>query len=120
MSGYAPEYDIGGVKDPFLQVKILELLGKLGAGNSDASDEMSDVLAQIATNTESSKNTGNSVLSECVRTIMSIEASQGLRLLAINILGRFLVNKENNIRFVALLQLIKVVDIDYQAVQRQR
>ena len=45
MSGYAPEYDIGGVKDPFLQVKILELLGRLGADNADASDEMSDVLA---------------------------------------------------------------------------
>lgn len=45
MSGYAPEYEIGGVKDPFLQVKILELLGKLGHGNSEASDEMSDVLA---------------------------------------------------------------------------
>ena len=118
MSGYAPEYDIGGVKDPFLQVKILELLGRLGAGNAEASDEMSDVLAQIATNTEASKNTGNSVLSECVRTIMAIEASQGLRLLGINILGRFLVNKENNIRFVALQQLIKVVEIDYQAVQR--
>jgi len=48
------------------------------------------------------KNTGNSVLAECVRTIMMIEASQGLRVLAINILGRFLANKENNVRFVAL------------------
>ena len=55
MSGYAPEYEIGGVKDPFLQTKILELLGKLGHGNSEASDEMSDVLAQVATNTENTK-----------------------------------------------------------------
>ena len=45
MSGYAPEYEIGGVKDPFLQVKIIELLGRLGKGNSESSDEMSDVLA---------------------------------------------------------------------------
>lgn len=75
MSGYAPEYEIGGVKDPFLQVKILNLLRKLGEKNSDASDEMSDILAQIATNTESTKNPGNSVLSESVRTIMGIEAS---------------------------------------------
>ena len=45
MSSYAPEYEIGGVKDPFLQVKILNLLRKLGEKNSDASDEMSDVLA---------------------------------------------------------------------------
>ena len=77
---------------------------------------MSDVLAQIATNTETSKNTGNSVLAECVRTIMKIEASQGVRVLAINILGRFLANKENNVRFVALQELIGVVDIDYNAV----
>ena len=102
MSGYAPEYEVGGVKDPFLQVKILELLGRVGVGNAEASDEMSDVLAQIATNTEGTKNPGNSVLSECVRTIMSIEASQGLRVLGINILGRFLANKENNVRYVAL------------------
>lgn len=70
MSGYAPEYEIGGVKDPFLQVKILEILGRIGHGNTDASDEMSDILAQIATNTENTKNPGNSVLAECVRTIM--------------------------------------------------
>ena len=102
MGGYAPEYEIGGVKDPFLQVKILELLGRLGKGSAEASDDMSDILAQIATNTENSRNTGNSVLSECVRTIMAIEASQGLRVLGINILAKFLTNKENNVRFVAL------------------
>jgi AP-1 complex subunit gamma-1 len=75
MSGYAPEYEIGGVKDPFLQVKILELLAKIGAGHADTSDEMSDILAQIATNTEQSKNPGNSVLAECAKTIMAIEAT---------------------------------------------
>jgi AP-1 complex subunit gamma-1 len=120
MSGYNPEYEIGGVKDPFLQVKILELLKYLGEKNSEASDEMSDILAQIATNTESTKNPGNSVLAECVRTIMGIEASQGLRVLGINILGRFLMNKENNVRFVALQSLQSVVEIDYNAVQRHK
>lgn len=45
MSGYAPEYEIGGVKDPFLQVKIIEIMGRIGHGNSEASDEMSDILA---------------------------------------------------------------------------
>ena len=113
MSGYAPEYEIGGVKDPFLQVKILELLGKLGHGNSEASDEMSDVLAQIATNTENTKQPGISVLAESVRTIMQIEASGGLRVLGINILGKFLQKQtadkkenHNNVRYVALQQLI--------------
>lgn len=53
----------------------------------------------MATKTESNKNAGNAILYECVETIMSIEDNGGLRVLAINILGRFLSNRDNNIRF---------------------
>ena len=45
MSGYNPEYEISGVKDPFLQVRILQLLKRLGEKDSAGSDEMSDILA---------------------------------------------------------------------------
>ena len=102
MGSSAPDCEVGVVKDPFLQVKILELFGYIGHKNEESADEMSDMLAHIATNTETTKNPGNSVLSECARTIMRIEASQGLRVLGINILGRFLMNRENNVRYVAL------------------
>ena len=44
---------------------ILKLLRFLGAGDADASDEMNDVLAQLATNTEGAKNSGNAILYEC-------------------------------------------------------
>eukprot|EP00249_Psilotum_nudum_P024471 c29194_g1_i5 orf=436-3120(+) len=119
-SGYAPEYDVGGIMDPFLQIKILRLLRLLGHGDADSSDAMSDILAQVATNTESNKNAGNAILYECVQTIMDIEAIGGLRVLAINILGRFLSNKDNNIRYVALNMLMRAVAVDTQAVQRHR
>jgi AP-1 complex subunit gamma-1 len=43
----SPEYDIHGVTDPFLQVKILEVLAYFGKDNPDASEEMNDILASV-------------------------------------------------------------------------
>ena len=55
----------------------------------------------MASKTESNKNAGNAIPYECVQTIMSIEENGGLRVLAINILGKFLSNWDNNIRFLS-------------------
>lgn len=119
-SGFAPEHDVNGITDPFLQVKILQLLRVLGRGDSHTSEQINDILAQVATNTESAKNVGNSILYESVLTILDIEADSGLRVLGVNILGKFLQNKDNNIRYVALNTLIKVVAVEPNAVQRHR
>ncbi|KAJ1360749.1 hypothetical protein KIN20_019799 [Parelaphostrongylus tenuis] len=111
MSGYSPEHDVTGISDPFLQVKILRLLRVLGKDDPRATEEMNDILAQ---------NVGNAILYETVLTIMEIKSESGLRVLAVNILGRFLLNPDKNIRYVALNTLLKTVAIDYQAVQRHR
>lgn len=118
--GFSPEYDVGGVTDPFLQVKILRLLRLLGEGDAETSDQMNVVLAGVATNTDNVRNVGNSILYECVNTIMGIDSEAGLRVLAINTLAKFLAHRDNNIRYVALNTLCTVVNIDMEAVQRHR
>ena len=117
---------MSGITDPFLQVKILRLLRMLGKGDLHASETMNDILAQVkphysvftmvsdsreqvATNTDSTKNVGNSILYETVLTVLDIEADSGLRVMAINILGKFLSNRDNNIRY--LLSILNYTNV---------
>lgn len=119
-TGYSKEHSISGISDPFLQVQILRLLRILGRNHDESSDAMNDLLAQVATNTDTSRNAGNAVLFETVMTIMDIRSAAGLRVLAVNILGRFLLNSDKNIRYVALTSLLRLVQSDHSAVQRHR
>ncbi|EHB00034.1 AP-1 complex subunit gamma-like 2 [Heterocephalus glaber] len=119
-TGYSTEHSISGISDPFLQVQILRLLRILGRNHEKSSETMNDLLAQVATNTDTSRNAGSAVLFETVLTIMDIHSAAGLRVLAVNILGRFLLNSDKNIRYVALTSLLKLVKSDHSAVQRHR
>lgn len=120
LSGYSPDHDVSGISDPFLQVRLIRLLRVLGKNDAEASEAMNDILAQVCTNTETTKNAGNSILHETVLTIMDIKSEPALRVLAVNILGRFLLNTDKNIRYVALNTLLKVVHADLGSIQRHR
>ena len=55
------------------------MLRILGHNDESTSEIMNDILAQVATNTETTKNVGNAILYETVLTIMDIKSESGLR-----------------------------------------
>ncbi|CDK27897.1 unnamed protein product [Kuraishia capsulata CBS 1993] len=122
-TGFSPEYDVAGVPDPFLFVSLLQTLRVLMA--DDYSDEknidrLTDLLTQIASKVETLKNAPNAVLYEVVKTIFEIQSDSSLKILGVNVLGKFLGSKDNNSRYVALNTLLTVVQHEPKAVQRHR
>eukprot|EP00177_Eucheuma_denticulatum_P002156 GFKZ01003847.1.p1 GENE.GFKZ01003847.1~~GFKZ01003847.1.p1 ORF type:complete len:1073 (-),score=155.91 GFKZ01003847.1:2843-5671(-) len=113
-TNHSGEPIIGGVRNPFLQVKLLSTLRTLLEGQAPQNllEDASDVLAQIAANTKDSKVAGCAVLYECVRTIMSLNVDSSLHGLCSSILGKFLSHKEPTVRYIALQELTRVIDID--------
>lgn len=139
-SGYMPEYDVLGVADPFLQVLLIRTLRQMAAAPHFPQphlDLLNDVLTEVTLRVEGSsvgasaaapaapaaatgKNVAHAILYECVRTIFAINSDQLLKILGVNLLGKFLQTKDNNIRYVALDLLLLVIAIEPMAVQRHR
>ena len=117
-TNYAPEYDVNGITDPFLQIRILEVLGFFGRSSSKENEELEALLNTIPSNTDTTrKNTGNAVLYELVRCIFSYDSSKSLKSLGGSILGQFLNNKDNNYKYLALNTLNDIAKIDIDTVK---
>lgn len=123
IKNFEPEYDIQGTCDPFLQcesIYTLRLFFEQTLDLSQYQNKFCDLLTQIATNTDGAKNCGQAILYETARTIFSLNLEQPLRVLGVNILAKFLSQKDNNTKYVALNTLLKVVDQEPETVQRHR
>lgn len=122
-SGYIADYEVSGIPDPFLQVTLLTTLRILAVDENCSArylEEINDILTQVASNIESGKNAAHAILYECVKTIFAIQSDQALKILGVNLLGKFLSTKDNNTRYVALDTLLTVINIEPLAVQRHR
>lgn len=123
LGGYLPDYDVNGVTDPFLQVALLSTVRILAMDENctpENQEAINDVLTQVVLNLDVGKNAAHAVLYECVKTIFAVKSDQSLRVLGVNILGKFLPIKDNNTRYVALEMLLTVIDYEPLAVQRNR
>jgi AP-1 complex subunit gamma-1 len=109
-SGFSLDYDVGGLNDPFLQVKVLRLLRALGEGDAAASEAMADALTHLATAVDGNRNVGQAVLYEALTTILRVRSDDALRTMAVSILARLLTSHtDNNLRYVGLALLHRIV-----------
>lgn len=84
--------------DPFLQVKVLEILALL----KSPSDDLDEVLASIVSTADMKRSDGRAVLLQAVQTIVAVAKKPSLRTLAFSQIGRLLSFRESNVLYSAL------------------
>ena len=114
---YSSNYDFEGTTDPFLQVKLLEIISIFYQDSSTIDEDLHNLLASISTNTDSTKNPGQSILYELVKTIYTIKGNNDLKDLCTNILSKFFSSNDVSLRFIALSLLVEIAKNDLKKAQ---
>ncbi|GBE61552.1 adaptin N terminal region family protein [Babesia ovata] len=114
MFGGGREYEINGVNDPFLKVKLLALIKRVFAKCRDqvpGNQQLYDIVAQVVKTTSISNNASNSLLYECVRTIYSEVHDPKFNQLGKDVVQKFISTNDNNVKYIALGILNNLVDV---------
>ncbi|CDR95234.1 adaptin N terminal region family protein, putative [Babesia bigemina] len=114
MFGGGREYEVNGVNDPFLKVKLLALIRRVFAKSRDqvpGNQQLYDIVVQVVKTATISNNASNSLLYECVRTIYSEVHDPKFNQLGKDVVEKFISTNDNNVKYIALGILNNLVDV---------
>ena len=119
-SSFMPDFDVSGITHPFIQCKILQLMGILGKNDKANSALMYSVLQFVIQNTSNSRNVGNSILFESVKTILTIESDEKTLQSAVNVLIKLLNGKDPNYKYVSLEYLQRLLEFATPTISKHK
>ncbi|EPS59762.1 hypothetical protein M569_15042, partial [Genlisea aurea] len=104
-------YDYHQMPAPFIQIKLLKILGVLCSGDKKASEQMYTIVGEIMRKCDTASNIGNAILYECICCISSSVPNPKLLEAAANAVSNFLRSDSHNLKYLgidALSRLIKI------------
>ncbi|GFE54682.1 adaptin N terminal region family protein [Babesia ovis] len=114
MFGGGRDYEVNGVNDPFLKVKLLSLLRRVFAKCRDqvpGNQQLFDIVSQVVKGATTSNNASHALMYECVRTIYSEMHDPKFNQLGKDVVQKFISTNDNNIKYIALGILNNLVDV---------
>lgn len=106
------DFDYHKVPAPWMQVKLLKLMGMLGANDQSASEGMYEVIRDCLQRAETQGSAAYAVVYECLGTITKMYPSPELVEMAANSIGRFLTAENNNLKYLGITALVAVVQVN--------
>ena len=107
------DFDYHRLPAPWLQMRMLEILGRLGEGDKRASEQMYDAIGEVMRKAdEVSANIGYAIVYQCLKTITQIYPNPPLMENAAQLVSRFLTADNNNLKYTGITGLISIVKIN--------
>ncbi|KAJ3443524.1 ap-4 complex subunit epsilon-1 [Anaeramoeba flamelloides] len=107
------DFDYHQIHAPWIQIKILKILGYLGQDDLKASKEMYNIIIETTKKAEIGFLNGITaacgIMYECIRTITKIYPEQKLLNAASEEVGKFVTSSSNNLRYLGITALIHLV-----------
>ena len=107
------DFDYHRMPAPWLQVRILEILGILGENDKRASEQMYEILSEVMRRADDTGvNAGYAIVYQCLTTITKIYPNPSLIETAAQLVSRFLTAENNNLKYTGITGLISIVKIN--------
>ncbi|XP_071788543.1 AP-4 complex subunit epsilon-1-like isoform X2 [Asterias amurensis] len=106
------EYEYHGVSAPWMQIKLLRMLARLGAEDIHYSSLMYDILEDILQQSSAlSHNIAFAVQYECLITVATIHPNEPLLIKAAQCIGKFLKSFNYNLKYMGICALSAILKV---------
>mmetsp|Transcript_87521 Transcript_87521/g.137026 ORF Transcript_87521/g.137026 Transcript_87521/m.137026 type:complete len:970 (+) Transcript_87521:186-3095(+) len=106
------EFDYHRMPAPWLQVKLLSILGQLGTADQKASEQMYEILQECMRRADSGVNVGYAIIYECVKCITRIYPDHNLLEQAASNISRFISSDNHNLKYLGVTGLAQIVQVN--------
>eukprot|EP00547_Thalassionema_nitzschioides_P003301 CAMPEP_0194223520 /NCGR_PEP_ID=MMETSP0156-20130528/35324_1 /TAXON_ID=33649 /ORGANISM="Thalassionema nitzschioides, Strain L26-B" /LENGTH=1069 /DNA_ID=CAMNT_0038954705 /DNA_START=45 /DNA_END=3254 /DNA_ORIENTATION=+ len=104
------EYEYHRVPAPWMQLKLVRILGLLGRNDAAASSGMYEILNETLKKADVGINAGYAVVYECIRTIVAIYPNATLLDAAGEAISRFIQSRSHNLKYLGVTGLAAIVE----------
>lgn len=104
------DYEYHRVPAPWMQLKLVRILGLLGRNDAAASSGMYEILHETLKKADVGINAGYAVVYECIRTIVAIYPNTTLLDAAGDAISRFIQSRSHNLKYLGVTGLAAIVE----------
>jgi len=104
------DFDYHRVPAPWMQLKLIRILGILGRNDATASSGMYEILHEALKKADVGINAGYAVVYECIRTIVAIYPNATLLDAAADAISRFIQSRSHNLKYLGVTGLAAIVE----------